>query len=167
MHIIKKIDKIADTIEKPIWFVSWMILTFITLLSFIIVILRYAFGVGFLWMDEVCRYGFIVIIYLWAGPIIRENGHLQLDFVLKRLPEQWQHFHNTIVQLCQFGVCLFFVCYGVSLIRLSRMLGEVSESFFFQVWWLHLVVVVGMSFVSIFSLLQATKSTLLFMHYKK
>lgn len=167
MQAIDRIDKIAENIEKPIWFISWIILAFITFLSFIIVILRYGFGMGYLWMDELCRYGFVTIIYLWAGPIVRENGHLQLDFFLKHLSDRWQHFHSAIVNLIQFGICLFFIKYGISLIKISILLDESTESFFFKVWWLHLLIGIGIGFLSIFSFLQLAKSSLLFINYKK
>ena len=162
MTFVKNIDKIADYIDRPVWIVSWILLAGITMLSFVIVMMRYAFDVGYIWLDEICRYSFACIVYLWAGPIIRKNGHLQLDFILKRLPVRWQYLHSAVVNFGQLLVAFLFVYWGSTLIGLSKMLDETTESFVFKVWWLHTIVAVSMGLIGLYSGLHTVQSLSMF-----
>ena len=50
------------------------------------VVMRYAFNSGILISEEMSRYAFIWLTYLGAMIAMRENGHLGVDTLIKKLP---------------------------------------------------------------------------------
>jgi TRAP-type transport system small permease protein len=50
------------------------------------VVMRYAFNSGILISEEMSRYAFIWLTYLGAMIAMRENGHLGVDTMIKKLP---------------------------------------------------------------------------------
>jgi len=50
------------------------------------VVLRYTINSGILISEEMSRYCFIWLIYLGAMVVMREQGHLGVDMLVKRLP---------------------------------------------------------------------------------
>jgi len=158
MNFSEKVDKVADATDRPLWYVCWVILTGATLLSFAVVIMRYVFNLGYIWLDEICRYSFIAIVYLWAGPIARIGGHIRLEVLTARLTKRGLAIHSLVVNACVFVVCVLIVYWGTTLIQLSIMLDEKSESFVFSIWCLHSLVALGMSIYAFYSLLGVLKA---------
>lgn len=59
-------------------------------LVFMNVILRYFFNSGITWSEEMARYLFVWIIYIGAIGAMRDNTHLGMDTVIRRLPPTTQ-----------------------------------------------------------------------------
>jgi TRAP-type mannitol/chloroaromatic compound transport system permease small subunit len=57
---------------------AWAAL-FIVLVQFVVVVLRYAFGVGSIWLTESIIYGHATLFMLAAAWTLRENGHVRVD----------------------------------------------------------------------------------------
>jgi TRAP-type C4-dicarboxylate transport system permease small subunit len=129
-----------------------------TLLAFAAVVMRYGMGIGYIWLDEICRYSFIAMVYLWAGPIVRTGEHLRLEVITARLSKKGLMIHSLIVNILLFLACVTIAYWGTELIGLSRMLGEQSESFVFYIWWLHSIVFAGMLLYAFYSLLEILKA---------
>ena len=85
MQFEERIDRIAQAVDRPLWYACWVLIVGATILAFAAVVMRYCLGLGYIWLDEICRYSFIAMVYLWAGPIIRTGGHLRLEIVTSRL----------------------------------------------------------------------------------
>ena len=158
MQFEERIDKIAAAVDRPLWYACWVLLVGATLLAFAIVVMRYGFGFGYIWLDEICRYSFIAMVYLWAGPIVRSGEHLRLEVFTVRLRRKAIAAHSLIVNTLLFLTCLTIALWGMELIGLSRMLGEESESFVFSIWWLHSIVFLGMMLYAFYSLLEILKA---------
>lgn len=60
------------------------------LLVFMNVILRYFFNSSITWSEEMARYLFVWIIYIGAIGAMRDNTHLGVDTVIRRLPPVFQ-----------------------------------------------------------------------------
>lgn len=157
MQLSKRIERIADAVERPLWYVCGGLTWLATLLAFAAVIMRYGFGLGYLWLDEICRYSFITMVYLWAGPIVRTGEHIRLELFTAKLRGRWKEVHSLIVNVLIFLTCVMIVYWGTKLIKLSMTLGEQSESFVFYIWWLHTVVTLGMAFHAFFALLEVIR----------
>jgi len=70
------------------------------LLTFLNVVLRYAFSKGFAWSEEIARLCFIYLVYLGSIEAMRDNRHLIIDTVLSRLPALPQKILYAALQLC-------------------------------------------------------------------
>jgi TRAP-type mannitol/chloroaromatic compound transport system permease small subunit len=57
---------------------AWAAL-FIVLTQFVVVVLRYAFGIGSIWLTESIIYGHATLFMLAAAWTLRENGHVRVD----------------------------------------------------------------------------------------
>jgi TRAP-type mannitol/chloroaromatic compound transport system permease small subunit len=57
---------------------AWAAL-FIVLVQFVVVVLRYAFGIGSIWLTESIIYGHATLFMLAAAWTLRENGHVRVD----------------------------------------------------------------------------------------
>lgn len=54
------------------------------------VVLRYAFNSGITWSEEISRFLFVWLIFLGAIVALKQNEHLGVDTLVKRLPAAWQ-----------------------------------------------------------------------------
>jgi TRAP-type mannitol/chloroaromatic compound transport system permease small subunit len=70
-----RIDRFNAAIGRV---VAWAAL-FVVLLQFAVVVLRYAFGVGSIWLSESILYGNAVMFMLAAAWTLQQGGHVRVD----------------------------------------------------------------------------------------
>jgi TRAP-type mannitol/chloroaromatic compound transport system permease small subunit len=70
-----RIDRFNAAIGRT---AAWAAL-FIVLMQFVVVVLRYAFGIGSIWLSESIIYGHAALYMLAAAWTLRENGHVRVD----------------------------------------------------------------------------------------
>jgi TRAP-type C4-dicarboxylate transport system permease small subunit len=75
-------------------------------LVFMNVILRYFFNSGITWSEEMARYLFVWIIYIGAIGAMRDNTHLGVDTVIRRMPPKIQKVAYISGQLLILGLML-------------------------------------------------------------
>ena len=158
MDFVERIDRIAGFIDRPLWYVCWVLLCVLTILTNVAVVQRYIFGISYMWLDELSRYIFIALILLWGGPIIRKGEHIRLDIFTNILGKRATHIHSLIVNIIACFICLMILDWGIFLIRTSWMLNEKSQSFVFSIWLLHTLVAVGMGLYAFYSFLEILKA---------
>jgi TRAP-type C4-dicarboxylate transport system permease small subunit len=65
------------------------------------VVLRYVFNSGITWSEEMARFLFIWLVLIGAIGALKDNAHLGVDMLIKRLPRPWKKavyiFSNLIV----------------------------------------------------------------------
>jgi len=77
--LIKSIDIINDTAGN---FIAW--LTVVMVLNvFIVVVLRYTFSIGWIWMQELYVWTHAVIFLLGAGYTLLHEGHVRIDLIYR------------------------------------------------------------------------------------
>lgn len=69
------------------------------LLVILAVILRYIFGIGFMWVTELVTYLFIFSIFFGAAIGIIKKEHITVDVFLKKMPEKVQYIINVIKEI--------------------------------------------------------------------
>lgn len=69
------IDRLNTAIGRA---AAWAAL-FIVLMQFLVVVLRYLFGVGSIWLSESIIYGHAALFMLAAAWTLREEGHVRVD----------------------------------------------------------------------------------------
>ena len=75
MGLADRIDRCNAAIGRT---AAWAAL-FIVLMQFVVVVLRYAFGIGSIWLTESIIYGHATLFMLAAAWTLRENGHVRVD----------------------------------------------------------------------------------------
>ena len=75
------------------------------LIMFSQVVLRYVFNSPLIWAEELSRYMFVWIVYLGASIAISRKAHLEVDYFIRYLPEE---FYNKYVKLI---VSILILCF--------------------------------------------------------
>ena len=74
-RVIAKLDALSEFVGR---FVSWA--TFLmVLITFVVVLLRYAFDLGWIAMQESVTYLHATVFMLGAAYTLRHNGHVRVD----------------------------------------------------------------------------------------
>lgn len=83
-----------------------ILLTFMVILVFGNVIMRYIFDSGIIWSEEMSRYLFVWLVFLGATISFKENRHLGVDIITNLLPK---HFKKILNVLCYVIIVFLLV----------------------------------------------------------
>lgn len=75
------------------------LLAFMTLLTFVQVVLRYLFNTGFVWALELTTYLFAWMVLLGMSYGVKVGSHLGVDALVRLMPLRWQRIVGVIVVL--------------------------------------------------------------------
>ena len=89
MYIIRIINLINKLIGET---VSWLTL-FMVLITFLVVVLRYGFNIGFIWMQESVRFMYAAVFLLCAGYTLLKDKHVIIEYIL-----EYREIKKLIVQ---------------------------------------------------------------------
>lgn len=73
--LIRAIDRMNEYIGRV---VSWLAL-FMVLTQFAVVLMRYVFGIGWIWTQESILYMHAMVFLIAAGYTLLHNGHVRVD----------------------------------------------------------------------------------------
>ena len=103
------IDKLEQTSELSGRFIAWLTL-FIVLVTFIVVVLRYAFDIGSIALQESISYMHAFVFMFGAAYTLKHNGHVRVDIFYRKMSiakKAWVDLLGTLLLL--FPVCLFIL----------------------------------------------------------
>ncbi|WP_425403724.1 TRAP transporter small permease subunit [Hwanghaeella sp.] len=81
MHILLALSRLIDLASYRIGrAVSWLALTMV-LLQFLVVVLRYVFGTGEIWLQEAIIYQHALVFMLGASYTLLKDGHVRVDIL--------------------------------------------------------------------------------------
>ncbi len=107
MHVFKKISTAIFQFEK--WLIIAM-LTFIFILSFSQVVMRYIFNIGAAWIPEIIVFCFIIVTLAGTSTGVISGVHIGVDVLVKNLPRKIKWYLSIFVSIC--GLTLYsFICY--------------------------------------------------------
>ena len=86
------IDALNERIGQA---VSWLALL-IVLVQFLIVVGRYVFGIGSIWVQELIVYMFGFLFMLGAAYTLRHDGHVRVDIFYREAPPRSKALVNLI-----------------------------------------------------------------------
>jgi TRAP-type mannitol/chloroaromatic compound transport system permease small subunit len=105
LTIADRIDRMNAAVGRA---AAWAAL-FIVLAQFVVVVLRYVFGQGSIWLTEGIVYGQGVLIMLAAAWTLREGGHVRVDVFYERASERtkaWVNLAGSLFLLLPFMLVL-------------------------------------------------------------
>lgn len=111
--LAKKPGATFDRILDILMFLACAIFTFAMLLVCADVIMRYALNRPIPWSMEVCEYILVGIVSLGMAWLLREEGHVKVDFLLNRLKPSSQDLVNGITSAFNAVVMLIIAWYGL------------------------------------------------------
>jgi C4-dicarboxylate transporter DctQ subunit len=80
------------------------LLALMTILTFVQVVLRYAFNSGLVWSLEATTYLFAALILFGMSYGVRTQSHIAVDLITRRLPKRAE----KIVNLAAISACLVY-----------------------------------------------------------
>lgn len=102
--IVNKLEQVSEISGR---FISWLTL-FIVLITFIVVVLRYAFDIGSIALQESISYLHAFVFMLGAAYTLKHDGHVRVDIFYRKMSttkKAWVDLLGTLLLL--FPVCLF------------------------------------------------------------
>lgn len=106
---------------------AWLMLAMV-LLSFSVVVLRYGFSLGWIWLQESVTYLHAMVFMLAAGWTLQSDGHVRVDVFYRSASARRQAVVNlagTLLLLIPF--CLFLLAIGWEYVYASWKLKEGSR----------------------------------------
>ena len=96
-------------------------------------------------MVEWVEYGLFAATFLAAPWLLRQNGHVQVDFLVSSLPDKARRTLRRIADLIGLAVCALLLWYAVRVTWDAWASGSiVLKSMVFPEWWIFAVVAVSM-----------------------
>ena len=115
MNILNKVSSFIDNINiKTGKLFSWLLLLMV-LLTCLIVILRYLFNIGFIWMQELVRFFYAAVFLLCAAYTLAEDAHVRVDIFYSKLSTKNKYIINLLGSLIfLMPVCFITFYYSFS-----------------------------------------------------
>jgi C4-dicarboxylate transporter DctQ subunit len=109
--LVQRLLKGADRLEEAFMIVA---LAFMTLLTFVQVVLRYVFGTGFVWSLEVTSYVFAWLVLIGMSYGVRTDAHIAVDLLTSRLSPRLARIVALVALACGLAYCALMI-FGSSL----------------------------------------------------
>ena len=98
------------------------------LLTFAIVILRYGFNLGWIWLQESVTYFHAMVFMLAAAWTLQDDGHVRVDIFYRDRPERHQALVNLLGAIIFLvPLCVFLIIVGWEYVFSSWKLMEKSR----------------------------------------
>ena len=126
LNIAKRIDEINDLLGR--WVASLTLI--MVLVTVVIVILRYGFSIGFIWMQESVRFMHGFVFLLCAAYTLLHNGHVRVDIFYAKMSERGKarvDIIGTIVFLIPVCIAILLFSYNYVLNSWVEMEGSLEE----------------------------------------
>ena len=106
---------------------SWLIL-FMVLITFVVVLLRYGFNLGWVWLQESVTYLHAAVFMLAAAWTWQEDGHVRVDILYRERSPRFRAGVNLVgTLLFLVPVCLYLLIIGWEYVAASWSLREGSR----------------------------------------
>ena len=107
---------------------SWLTLAMV-LVTFVIVVMRYVFDVGLIWLQETLTWLHAVVFMLGTAYTMQQEEHVRVDIFYRDMSEQRRAWVNLLgVSFFVFPMCAFFVWTSWDYVSASWLIGEVSRN---------------------------------------
>jgi TRAP-type mannitol/chloroaromatic compound transport system permease small subunit len=117
------IDRISISTGRA---TAWLTLAMV-MVTFLIVIMRYIFDSGFIWLQESLVWMHAVVFMLGAAYTLQMEEHVRVDIFYRDMSEQRRAWVNLLgIILFVWPLCVFFIVTALSYAGASWSLHEVS-----------------------------------------
>ena len=150
MFLIRIINLINRVIGET---VSWLTLLMV-LVTVLVVVLRYGFNIGFIWMQESVRFMYAAVFLLCAGYTLFKDKHVRVDVLYLSLSERKKAIVDllgSIFLLLPVCFVIFYYSWSYVLNSWEQLEGSIEER------GLHLVFLMK-TFIWLFAILVSMQS---------
>ena len=106
---------------------SWLTLAMV-LGTFVVVVFRYAFDTGLLWLQESVTWMHAMVFMLGASYTLQQEGHVRVDIFYRRITEGRKAIVNLLgIIFFIVPLCIFFIVECFEYVQISWRIREVSR----------------------------------------
>lgn len=104
------------------------------------VVLRFGFGLGYAWIEEISRMLFIWLIFLGAVVAMRDNLHIRVEAGLLLFPARIRPFAAWFGDLLLFAFCVALCWHGIELVASTLDFNFRLTSTGLSMFWPYLII---------------------------
>jgi C4-dicarboxylate transporter DctQ subunit len=119
------------------------ILVAMSLLVFSQVVLRFVFGLGFGWIDELARIAFIWVVFLGAVVGVQRHLHIRVTLFIRLLPERYRDWAGAFGDLVMLLFCIAIAWHGLELVLSTLEFSFFLPSTGLSMFWPYLILPVS------------------------
>ncbi|WP_371378157.1 TRAP transporter small permease subunit [Thalassotalea aquiviva] len=122
-RLVSHIDRITELIGRLI---AWLTL-FVVILTFLIVLLRYGFSVGWIAMQESVLYFHALVFMLGAAFTLKHDEHVRVDIFYQKFTvrqKAWVNLLGSVLLLLPVCVFIFVISFDYVLVSWQIMEGS-------------------------------------------
>jgi TRAP-type mannitol/chloroaromatic compound transport system permease small subunit len=124
-RITSAIDRISIATGQA---AAWLTLLMV-LLTFVVVVLRYAFDSGVIWLQESVTWMHAMVFMLGAAYTLQSEEHVRVDIFYRNMSARRRAIVNLLGVLFFIApLCVFFVVESFDYVRASWSIREVSRN---------------------------------------
>lgn len=112
---------------------------------------RYLFNQTYTWTEDFTRVLLVTMAYLGAATVARDDEHIRVEFLTKRLPTPLRMLMKLAVDTGCIAFSLTACIVGINFVRETAALGLAfaHSNLPIPVWVAHLIIPVGFGFIAI------------------
>ncbi len=119
------IDRFSEATGRA---AAWLTLAMV-IVSFVIVIIRYVFDSGFIWLQESLTWMHAMVFMLGSAYTLQRDEHVRVDIFYRDMSLRRRAIVNLFGVICfVFPLCAFFLMEGFDYVRASWSIHEVSRN---------------------------------------
>ena len=119
-----RLDRCSAALGKT---AAWLTL-FMVVITFVVVVLRYVFDVGYIWVQESIIWMHAVVFMLGAAYTLQEEEHVRVDVFYRSMSARRRAWVDLLgVLLFLLPLCLFLAWNSVDFVLQSWRIGEGSR----------------------------------------
>lgn len=142
MKVLKWLDENFE--EKTT--IALLIIT--VLLTFFQVVMRYIFKNSLAWSEELARYLFLYLIWIGASYAAKVDGHLRVEILKDKIPEDKKLIFEDIIYLIWLGFSIFLFISSIKLTSSIFANGQLSPAMRIPMGFPYLSIPIGSGLMS-------------------
>lgn len=137
--------KVIDRLEE--WLMA-ALLAFMTVLTFLQVVMRYVFNTGWLWSLEATTYSFAALVLIGMSYGVRTRTHIATDLLTRKLSEPLQRYVAIIAIFACIAYALLMLFGAVILVDRLMTLGNAARDIPAPKWLLTATMPLGFALLT-------------------
>jgi len=134
-------SRIISSLEETI---ICLLLAVTTILVFVEVVLRFGFGIGFMWIEELTLHLSAWMVLFGASYGIKVGSHIGVDTFVKMLPHKLHRLVSLVAVCCCLVYCGLFIQGSWVYLEKIHMIGIEMEDLPIPKWIAHSILMLGM-----------------------
>jgi len=115
------------------------LLVFMTLLVFLDVVMRFGFGSGFLWTQELTLNTSAWFVLFGISYGLKVGAHIGVDAVIKLIPPSQRRYFSILAVLLCLAYCGIFLYGSFIYLKKIYMIGVSMEDIRFPMWFVNIL----------------------------